>query len=86
MSELKEMPCQSYSEISHDVYMDFAATMRHVVLANPTCQECGDRPSTQINRWGPIKAMCNQCLNAEQARFDAHCAEQEEADRLYGWE
>ena len=71
------------TELSRDAYLSFAETQQHVVVANPICQECKSRPSVQINHWGPIKAMCNECLDEEQQRFDQHVREQAEYDRKY---
>jgi len=77
----------SVDEIARQEHAKFAETQRHVVEQNPTCQACGIHPSTTINRWGRIKAVCRDCLNDEIRRFEDACKEQdrvrEEVDR---WE
>lgn len=67
---------------SHD---DFVEQMQGHVLANPVCEVCDRRPSVRINRWGTIKACCQDCLDEEQRRFDEHCAAEREYDEEYGW-
>ena len=75
----------SVEEISHLVYHDFAAQMHEkYVVPNQVCQVCKKNPSVRINRWGPIKACCQSCLDEEYQRFLDACREDEEYRQKYG--
>ena len=73
---------QSFEDMSRNIYLNFAMMPINIkrLQDNPVCEACKTRPSVRINRWGPIKACCEECLVEEQRRFDEHMAIEEMAD------
>lgn len=57
------------SEVADKVYMEFANKFHQFVVDNPICQVCKLNPSIRINRWGKVKACCEQCLIREYNDF-----------------
>lgn len=67
----------SVDKICRDVYMEFAASQHEHVIKNPICEVCTKNPSVRINRWGPIKACCWECLGNEMRQYEEFCKEDE---------
>ena len=60
----------SIEDISNKVYLNFAMEMhKKYVPEGKICEKCSKNLAVRINRWGPIKACCNACLEEEMAVF-----------------
>lgn len=63
---------QTFDEMAAEVHREFASHPRNQkqIADNPLCQICGLGSTVSINRWGPIKAACRECLDEELRRFE----------------
>lgn len=68
------------SEVTDKVYMEFANKFHQFVIDNPICQMCNLNPSIRINRWGKVKACCEQCLIQEYNDFIERTKESDNYD------
>lgn len=58
------------AEPTHDACSSFAQMMQRIVTDNVICQGCNKAASGQVSQCGPVKALCGECLEEEQKRFD----------------
>lgn len=70
--------------LAEEVYLEFAGRMQYLVAANPVCEVCRVAPSVRVNRWGALRACCQNCLDEELRRFEEWCAENRDRDE-FGW-
>ena len=64
----------SIDRIIQEEDLKFATQMHDkYVPEGKICDGCKVNKALRINRWGSIKAFCNECLKEEYSRFEEQC-------------